>query len=501
MEAITITEMRRLEAASDAAGVSYETLMWNAGYGATQEIQRHIARHPAWQNLPFLVVAGKGNNGGDACVVARCLAERGHRVTLLRTSPENPVCSAATPLPPQIKLLDKWPRLLEPTIIVDGLLGTGLHGNATGLCAELIAQINASGCPVVSLDIPSGLNGDNGEGEPAVIADLTITMAYPKIGMLSERAQECCGELRVIPIGLPKDLTATPSAQVFSDADAHRLLPPRSRLSHKNIFGHLLCLAGSAQYTGAPLLASEAALRSGAGLVTLAAPAAVFQRQCPAALITLPLPGSPHFTEKMLSALAPALARATVLLFGPGITQNVPLPFLQHLLATDCPLVIDADGLRLLAQIPADSIQRTAPLVLTPHPGEMLTLLATYATDKLDAPRDAQAAAISAALGAHVVLKGHHTVVSSPDGTVSINLSGGPSLATAGTGDVLAGVIAGLLCTLPTTNCRFKDIVRLAVFLHGRAGDLWPHAPHSLLADDLLHLLPLAFENSRILDT
>ncbi|MBR0460094.1 MAG: NAD(P)H-hydrate dehydratase [Victivallales bacterium] len=500
MHIITVGEMKRLEAAAIEQRVSSLQLMENAGVGAARELLR-FAEKPFFRRRCFFVLAGKGNNGGDAFVVARELANAGERVLLFQTSQPSeylyPAADVLATVPPTVQRVEFLPPAPPPdAILVDGLLGTGLRGNATGMCAAAIHWVNNSGCPVVSLDIPSGLNGDTGEGDPAIHADLTLTMSRPKIGLFQENGPANTGIIRVIPIGLPHEVAASavPVAEAFAIRDARLALTRRPADSHKNTFGHVLCIAGSRNYPGAPCLAAEAALRSGAGLVTLARPAAGATRAVPAAIITLSVGESDatHFQESHLPELEPTLARANTILIGPGIGPDVPPAFLQALLPRTQGLVLDADALRLLARVPelaTPLIQRSIPAVLTPHPGEMQTLLQAFAPEAIKASRAEQARVLAAALRAVIVLKGHHTVVASPNGETSLNLTGNPALATAGTGDVLAGILAGLLAQqLPPYLA-----ARLAVCVHGTAADLFPGAARSLIADDLLSLLPAAF--------
>ena len=478
--------------------------MQTAGENACAEILRFAEctlspRH----RQRYVVVAGKGNNGGDALVVAKRLLRDGYPVEVFSTCPlgnySGTAASQASSFPqaiPYTVVTDKLPddALRPGTVVVDGLLGIGTTGNARGVVAELIRQINASALPVCSLDTPSGLDCDNGSGAPIISAALTVTMAYPKTGLFCGKGPEAAGLIRVVPIGLPKEIAVETcdKAEAFTELDAAKLLTRRPLDSHKNSFGHALCIAGSVQYPGAPFLAAEAALRGGAGLVTLAIPKAGIRRTGPAALILAAIGEAGHasFTEADWMQLAPLLERSNALLYGPGTGSNVDSAFIAKLLAVPKPLVIDADGIRVVARKPAllqQMASRTAPTLLTPHPGEMSALLkGLNVTEALS--RQEQARTAARLCNAFVLLKGHNSVAASPSGELFINTSGGPALATAGTGDVLAGLMVAFLAQqMPP-----YDAMRLAAFVHGHAADIAIMAPRAMIADDLLDLIPKA---------
>ena len=503
MRIIPVAEMRRLE---QVCNVPLESLMQTAGDHAADEILRLAKRMLAPRHrLRYTVVAGKGNNGGDALVVAKRFRQLGIDVSVYSTCPlstyTGTAASQASDFPPELPfsvITEQLPStaLLPGTVIIDGLLGIGAKGNARGVVAELIRQINASRLPVFSLDTPSGLDCDTGTGTPVIEATATITMAYPKRGLFLNRGPECTGSLKVVSIGIPKNLSIQEYDEVeaFTEADASALLTRRPLDSHKNSFGHALCIAGSIRYPGAPFLAAEAALRGGAGLVTLAIPQAGLMRSGPAALILSPIGDADHgsFTPEDWPQLLPLLNRANAVLYGPGIGPDIPQGFLEKLVEVNIPLVLDADGIRAVASS-TDLLQklskRHASTLMTPHPGEMAALL-----KGIQAPsglsRQEQARLCAQKCNAFILLKGHNSIVASPAGELSINTSGGPSLATAGTGDVLAGLVVSFLAQqLPP-----YEALRFAAFLHGYAGDLYDGASRSLIADDLLTLLPIAMK-------
>ena len=504
MLAITPEEMRRLES---ACADRLEALMQTAGDNAAAEFLDHAMNTlPPRHRRRFVVIAGKGNNGGDALCVAKYLHSHGQEVAVHSVCAVSDyfgtAASQSRTFPNQIPYHIAKEQLAEDAlksgdVVIDGLLGIGLKGDARGVCAEIIGQINASGLPVYSIDCPSGLDCGSGNGEPAVRSDFTVTMAFPKVGFFQNNGPKCTGRLQVVPIGLPLDIekSANGNLEVFTSQDAASLLPRRAPDSHKNTFGHCLCIAGSKRYSGAPFLAAEAAMRSGAGLVTLAIPAqAPLKTSCHSTMVS-PIGGSAQFSTTDIPEIQTLAQRSTAILYGPGTGTEVPSGFLEAVLELDQPTVIDADGIRLLAKSPkclALLRQRNGATILTPHPGEMSALMQGVGLESLaHSTRQEQAVQMAARCNAFILLKGQHSVAAAPDGRLSINTSGSPALATAGTGDVLAGIMAALLAQ---KYCAW-DAMRLAAFLHGLAAELYPEATMSMTADDLLPLIPRAIRH------
>lgn len=514
MKIIAAAEMRRLEQAAMAQGVSGRELMERAGRGAAQEMLLLTERFPRRHRRRFVVLAGKGNNGGDGWVVARALHEAGCDTMLYSVCEpselKDDACWHASQLPsgcPWQLCRGKLPTeaLREGDVVVDALLGTGVKGAPRGIYADWIAAVNDSSLPVFALDIPSGVDADSGEGVLAVRADWTLTMGLPKSGLFQREGRLLCGTLRGIGIGLPKDVEATAvgwqgpdSAEAFGRREALALLERRPVDGHKNLFGHLLCLCNSADYSGAGYLCAEAALRCGAGLVTLAAPAGSRWREGPAALIQRRLGSADDgcFHGGMSADIESALSGKTAVVYGPGTGRDVrSRTVLARLLAFDgtattaLPLVVDADGLRQLAECQELLTGTEVPVVLTPHPGEMAALLRGFGLEScLDTAPAEQARCLAKRTGCTVVLKGRFTAVASCDGRTSLNLSGDVSLATAGSGDVLSGVIGALLANGRTP----WEAARLGVYLHGLAAELRDGSARGLLADDLPRLLDTA---------
>ena len=483
MKIVTVAEMRRLEAeamrrAADgrADGISGADMMELAGSGAALRLMQWIDGWPARQRLRIVVLAGKGNNGGDAWVVARFL-QRECKIPVALYS----VCKiddlkgdakhhaeiakhvvdaeeGVTELPPS--------ALSAGSVIVDGLLGTGLKGAPQGAYQRIIKQINESNLPVMALDVPSGLDADTGDGKEAVVADLTVTMGFPKQGMFWKDGPSVCGRVEVVGIGLPQDLAdgANAAAEAFGLEEARRLVTRRRADGYKGTYGHLLVLGGSGGYVGAPILSAMGGVRGGAGLVTLGVPGGCLANPPLASLIFRRLGAADDrcFKASMAEELYTLLYNKTA---------------------------IDADGLRLLAKNPQLPPRKSGETVLTPHLGEMKALMDGFGLDESKPPMT-QAVGLAERLRCVVVLKGRFTIVAEPNGRMTLNMSGGPALSTAGSGDVLTGLIGALLAQ----GMAAADAARLGVFLHGLAGDLWKGAQRAMSADDLADMISPAWK-------
>ncbi|OPZ31064.1 MAG: Bifunctional NAD(P)H-hydrate repair enzyme Nnr [Lentisphaerae bacterium ADurb.BinA184] len=506
MKVVSVATMRELDRLTIAGGTPGLTLMERAGRGAGDETLAFLRTLAPCHRRRASVLAGKGNNGGDAYVVARHLAQAGIPTVVYAVCPPADLTGearlAAEGLPPTVAV-EVCGAALPPaaltagSFIVDGLLGTGISGPLRPPCPRWIEQVNASGLPVVCLDIPSGLCGDTGQAAgPVVQADLTVTMGLPKAGLLSESGLRLCGRLRCLDIGLDADAVENaPSAgQAVFAADVRAWLPRRPADGHKGTFGHVLIVGGSADYTGAPVLAGAAALRGGCGLVILAVPAAIRAtlRGLPQALIVRPVAdgGGGFFGDAGLDDLRALAAWPQALLAGPGIGNRAAhAGALREILSWPVPAVIDADALRTVAAN-LDWLRRDAATVLTPHPGEMRALLGGAARpDLVGAPRHVQAVELARRTGAIVVLKGLGTVTAAPDGAWHLNTSGHHGLGSGGTGDVLGGLIGSLLAQgLSALHASLAG-----VFLHGLAAELAPTGARALIADDLPALIGEAF--------
>ncbi|MBI3769035.1 MAG: NAD(P)H-hydrate dehydratase [Deltaproteobacteria bacterium] len=507
----TAAEMRRIDAFTiEHCGVPAAVLMERAGNGAVAAL---LARFPHVRKAGVVVLAGKGNNGGDGFVVARGLKRRKIRCEVILAA------GRADVREPARGKLRAWARaggktttitardlgplqraLARSGCVVDALFGTGLTGELTGLAAEAIMLVNASGLPTVALDIPSGLDADRGVPlGVAIEAELTVAFAAPKIGTVIYPGARNAGELAVVDIGIPDAAlqAVAPTTEAVLAADAAALLRGRDPESHKGSNGHVLLVAGGRGKTGAVVLASRAAARAGAGLVTAGIPAG--EQQAVAARLleemTAPLPddGEGGFAFPSSAAYTALLDGKSALVTGPGIGVSEARRALVAWLVTHAPLpmVVDADALNCLATAPPDGAWGAPgrPRIVTPHPGEMARL-SGLTTGEVQADRIAAARRLAAARGVIVVLKGARTVVAEPDGRVAINCSGNAGLGSGGTGDVLAGVIGGLLAQ----GYPAADAARLGVFLHGYAADRVAarRGMIGLLASDVIEELPAA---------
>lgn len=491
----------------ETIGLPGALLMENAGAAVAAHVQ---AAYPAG---PLTVLCGKGNNGGDGFVVARRLLARAPRVLLIglradlrgdaRLHAEALVrCGGRVEDVPD---LARWQACRDDVrrtgVLVDALLGTGLRRAPTGLVGDVIADIAGwpDGPPIVAVDLPSGLSADGGHvAGPALRAAHTITFAAAKLGHVLEPACDHVGHLQVADIGIPRAaLDARARAWQAEPADVAACFGVRRPAAHKGDLGHVLVLGGSPGKTGAPVLTGVAALRAGAGLVSLAAPAGLLPQLVAVAraeLMTVGLASSEGLAWDG-AALAPALAssaQADAVVLGPGLGQAPGCATFVHAFVSACrgPLLIDADGLNALASPDHAGLallsRRAAPTVLTPHPGELARLAGSNTAD-VQARRVEHARELARVARAVVVLKGQRSLIAAPDGRLAINPTGNPGLATAGSGDVLAGIIAALLA-------RGRDAFEAAVagvFVHGLAGDHGARrlTQEALLAGDIVESL------------
>jgi NAD(P)H-hydrate epimerase len=507
MRLLTADEMRALDReAIDQWGLPGAVLMENAGRGVADQLEETFAE--LWPG-PLLIVAGKGNNGGDGFVAARHLLNRGWDVSLLLLADLKAVTGDARlfldlmqrsgadlhPADDGAAFLSAIAELPAPVLVVDALLGTGFTGALSAHYSEVIDWVNALGVPVLAVDVPSGTDATSGAvSGTAIQAELTVTFESAKVGHVVDPAADYVGDLTVVDIGIPQALSLQHAGcHHYVDAEAAaELLPERPLDGHKGTFGHLLVVAGSTGKTGAGILAATAGLRSGAGLVTLACPASlntIFEVKLTEAM-TAPLPDAGgELTGEALPELTLHCEGKQALCVGPGLGTGTPVSALiRGLLAgTDLPLILDADGLNVLAANGKLFRHRAIPAVLTPHPGEMARLLnvpvATVTADRLGIARK-----FAVEHGVVLVLKGAQTVVAAPDGNVYLNGSGNPLLASGGTGDVLAGLIGGLLAQ----GLDPVSAAVLGVFWHGFAADRLAESrgDAGLLASDLLRALP-----------
>jgi NAD(P)H-hydrate epimerase len=507
MNLLTSAQARELDrAAIDDWHVPGLVLMENAGRATADQIEENFAElYPG----PVTILAGKGNNGGDGYVIARHMLNRGWDVSTLVLAEEKAITGdARVNLDILIKsdaelefitegadLEDVLQQYQPAGLIVDALFGTGLSSEVKGFYATAIDWINTAAEAVVAVDVPSGIDATSGHVfGSAVFADLTVTFASAKVGHVVFPAVEFVGDLIVADIGIPKQLaTQQDIDHMYINADAAKiLLPARPASGHKGTFGHLLLVAGSTGKSGAAALAAEGGLRAGSGLATLACPAhlnPIFETKL-TEVMTVPLPEVDGMVSMQAIADIEGLWQdKSVLAIGPGLGVGEEIGGLVRRLVRDCPLpmVIDADGLNALVGHLEVLHERKVPTVLTPHPGEMSRLLGCSVAE-VEADRISIARKFACEHGVILVLKGARTLVAEPEGTVFVNGSGNASLACGGTGDVLTGVIGGLLGQGLTAVAA----VLLGVYLHGRAADrlFETQGRAGILASDLLRELP-----------
>jgi ADP-dependent NAD(P)H-hydrate dehydratase / NAD(P)H-hydrate epimerase len=510
---VTAEEMRRLDRATiDGGHATGEALMERAGAGVAEALER---RYGPSLGLRVLVLCGTGNNGGDGFVAARHLRDRGAEVHVALLGDRARVrgealvhldrmTQAGLALDP-VASEDALERLVASRdawdYALDALLGTGAHGEPEGMMAagvEALRQLDEAGTRVIALDLPTGVDADTGAiARRAARADLTVTFGCPKRGHLLYPGRAFVGALEVVDIGLALDARAAVAkpVQVATAAAMAALLPAREPRAHKGSVGRVLVAGGSMGLTGAVALAARGALRSGAGVVQAAIPRSlndVLEVKLTEEM-TIASPETPERTLA-LAALEPLLARAgeaDAIALGSGLSRHRESAELARRVVAECerPLVIDADGLNAF-EGHTDALARArAPLVLTPHLGEMRRLTGIDA-EAIEGNRIDAAGEWARRWRAVVVIKGAPTVTASPEGHTTVNPTGNPGMATAGMGDVLTGAIAALLAQglIP------YDAARLAVYAHGMAGDLvaGEKGQHGLSAGDVAEAMPRA---------
>ena len=508
MRVVTAHTMQEIDKrAIDEFGIPGLKLMENAGRGCVDEI---ISQYGGKGRA--VVIAGKGNNGGDGYVIARLLSQRGWDIKVYVMAGRDRISGDAAsnleklpqdmvhycPDEGQLPALHRE-NIFQADVIVDAMLGTGLRSDIAGVYMEAIELINASGRPVVAVDIPSGIHGTTGRilGD-AVRASTTVTFAFAKLGHVLFPGAEHTGRLIIADIGIPPQLMETATGYDFLNEEIIRpLLNRRDRQAHKGQFGHCLIIAGSAGKTGAAALSANSAVRAGAGMVTLAVAESLHRileiKTTEVMTVALPDANSGHLTSNAFPAILKQIAGKNAVAIGPGLDRRPGTTSLVHNIveSVSLPLVIDADGLNALAEdITVLRRKKSATVVLTPHPGEMARLLGTSIPD-VEAIRISVAQEFARNFGIYLVLKGARTIIATPAGTAAINGSGNPGMATGGMGDVLTGIITSLL---GQGYCAW-DACRLGVFIHGYAADLVAEEKGEIgiCATDVQEMLPYAY--------
>lgn len=526
---LSIAEMKALEVAANNTGLSFGQMMENAGRAVAEAVLARLGDD--LEQHKITVLCGRGNNGGDGLVAAHYLSNAGARVAVYAAHPPDEADAKVKRLREKSVFIadaanDQRGRVLHnllnsATVLVDAVFGTGARLPLAGPGAEVLKQTQAvvrerSPRPfVVAVDCPSGLQCDTGALDPNTLtADLTVTFDSAKRGQFAFPGAEACGELLIADIGIPADLH-TSQTQLATAEKVRALLPARPRNAHKYTFGRVLVVAGSLSFTGAAYLSGLGAYRVGAGLVTLAVPhslhPALAARLPEATWLVLP-EAEGVIAREAAERVAQSLDRVSVMLMGPGLgVERTTGEFVQRVLeggagrrplgfgtrgaeepssASLPQMVMDADGLRLLTQNEGWPGLLPPGSVLTPHPGEM-AVLTKLDTAEIQADRIGYAQRFAAEWGQVVVLKGAFTVIAAPDGRTTVEPFATSALAHAGTGDVLAGAIAGLMAQ----GLSGYDAAVAGAYLHGRAGELAAQSlgtPASVLASEVAEAIPKA---------
>ena len=507
MKIASVDEMRFMDRyAIEKLGIAEEILMENAGLAAISVLQNKIGL----RGKKFVIFCGSGNNGGDGLVVARLLHSVGGFVKVFLLSDSNKYKGAAktnftivTQLPIEMIKL-KGAAMAKKDLahcdaVVDAILGTGLDRPVAGLAAEVIMLINKSRKKVLSLDIPSGVNGNTGEVMgTAVKADYTVTFGLPKIGNMLYPGYELGGELSVNHISFPPSLYE--KAELRVQTNDYIALPQRPAEAYKGSMGDVLFIAGAVNYYGAPYFAAMSFLKSGGGYSRLAAPRSVVPVIAKRGREIVYMPqeeteaGSIALNNK--KALLAAVAKVDMVVIGPGLSlQKETMTLVKELTAAiKTPLLIDGDGLTAIAENTEILRGRKVATILTPHLGEMARLTGKSAAE-ISGNKIAVLRKTAEKLKATIILKGPHSLVGTSDGSIYINLSGNAGMATAGSGDVLTGCIAAMY----GMGLKPDEAVRKGVFLHGYAGDLAAAKKgiDGITAEDIMNCLPQALKQDR----
>ncbi|MFZ3089623.1 MAG: NAD(P)H-hydrate dehydratase [Nitrospirota bacterium] len=510
MKIATSEEMQRLDKdAQTRYGISSLILMENAGMQTVRHIEE---KYGGLKKKSVVVVSGKGNNGGDGFVIARHAANRGADVSVFLLSDAKGISGDARTnlvilkkmkVPVHTGISNLKGSLSKADLIVDAIFGTGLKTDVKGIHAKTINLINNAGRPIIAVDIPSGIDADTGQIKgTAVKADTTVTFGLPKIGHFIYPGAAYSGSLKIADISIPKTLIEKSliKTRLITKDHVKKILPARRPDAHKGDFGHVFIIAGSPGLTGAAIMAGLSALRIGAGLVTLGIPEGlnnILETRL-TEIMTLPLPQTEEGTIAVSARtkIFNFLKKADAVAIGPGLSQNRETAQLVRELMREVkiPIVIDADGINALAGH-ADILKKArGQVIITPHPGEMARMVNSSAAE-INRDRAAIARRFSEQYNVITVLKGAGTIIAEPSGDIYINSTGNPGMASGGTGDVLTGMIAGLIAQRSPS----PDAAIAGVFLHGLAGDLAAkdRGEAGLIAGDVIEKIPEAIKSMK----
>lgn len=503
---VTVEQMRKIEQAAVETGLELLRLMENAGSAAAKLIRSNFDVN----GKSISILCGKGNNGGDGFVIARKLRDEGANITVILTSGK-PASENAQEMFSRIEdmeipvvNLDTEPFVATSTIqtsdlIVDAVYGIGFHGSLPDYLRSLFRQVNAAAIPLIAVDAPSGLNSDTGETDPDTLqADHTVTFTAMKQGLTSEAAQKVCGTVHVVAIGIdPKILEPYSNEQTIIRTEMVRhCFSERPADSNKGSYGRLLALCGSNGMMGAAVMSVRAALRCGVGLAVSAVPRSLYPiaaaHLCEPVFCLLDETENGDFSSAACSSLHVQYSRASAILLGCGLgtSGGAEALVLDCLSQATCPIVLDADGINIIAGHINILKTVSAPLILTPHPGEMARLTG-LSIEQIQSNRQEAARHFVDEYGVTLVLKGHQTLIASPDHSVLKNETGNPGMATGGSGDVLAGMIASFLAQ----GMAPREAAMCGVHLHGLAGDKAAErlSQHAMLPTDIIEELSKLF--------
>ncbi|MEA3437253.1 MAG: NAD(P)H-hydrate dehydratase [Thermodesulfobacteriota bacterium] len=508
MYLVTASEIQQMDRETiESFGIPGRVLMENAGLGATRVL---IDQFDDIINKNVGVIAGRGNNGGDGFVISRYLAQKGSNVTVYLLAESAgvkgdaaanlkllaPLNVPVVEIPDERSFLAQKTGMLHQEIWIDALLGTGLKSDVKGYFKNIIEFINALDKPVFSVDIPSGLNSDTGQVCGACIrAQATATFAFAKTGQMLFPGAEYTGYLEIIDIGIPDHIAKNirPKQQLLTPERIRSTFKPRIPVAHKGTTGHVLVVSGSVGKTGAAAMTAMSAMRAGAGLVTIAIPESlnpVVETQVLEAM-TYPLPETENgiICESSFNKIMDLLAGKKCLAIGPGLGEAAETKKLVHRIIKESPvtIVLDADGLNNIAGSTEILKKAKTPLILTPHPGEMARLMdstaASVQKDRITCARE-----FAERFNVHIILKGAKTIIAHPDSNIFINPTGNPGMASGGMGDVLTGIIAGLVAQ----GFSPESATHAGVYLHGAAADALAEkiGPFGYLATEVMNAIP-----------
>ncbi len=503
---VTAKQMSEIDAyCIDQLKIPGVVLMENAGIGVVNQALVLLKNNPAGKQV--LILCGPGNNGGDGFVAARHLINQGAQVYTLVLSPREKIKDDALVNLEILEKMDHLVRFLDtfvqpivkPDLIIDAMLGTGVKGALRGIFIEYVEWANQQPCKTLAVDIPTGVNGDDGSiNGPVIKADITATMALPKPGLLFSPGREFAGKIETIDISMPQKAFDNNISKVWmpEPEEIKGLLPSRPLDAYKNKFGTVAVVAGSRGFTGAACLSSMAVLKSGSGLSYLCAPASlnvIYESQM-AEVITWPFDNDKGYLSiKDIDKIKEKINEQSVVALGPGLgqAQETSELVLQLLKDLDKSMVLDADGLNICANHPESIINYRGEMVLTPHPGEF-SRLTGLSIKEIQSDRIEWVRKYSKKWNQVLVLKGGPTLVGTPEGDVYINPTGNAGMATAGSGDVLTGIIAGFI----SQGLGTYKAALAGVYIHGLAGDLAKDdmGEAGMTAMDILNNLPRAME-------